>query len=225
MRVLVVLIFSALLFAVPAAHAQVVGTAALVNGVEISVFRLERHFEDYLKSQGRNVGAIRNPAVFKRLKREALEQLIDVELLWQEAQRRGIAADEADVTAQMARAEAGFRNREAWLARLSESGFDEAGYRAYVRRELAARRVYIDMGQAAEPSATEVQAFYEANRARFVRPVGAPNGGASPQALPEADAMRQARALLIRQRGETTRQAGLDALRRAATIERRIALD
>lgn len=178
--------------------AQITGTAARVNGVDITVFRLERHFDDYLKAQGRNVGMIRNPAVYKRLKREALEQLIDVELLWQEAQRRQVAVSEAEVDAAVARAEAGFRTREAFLARIADAGFDPAAYRAYVRRDLAARKVYASLGEGAAPSEADVRALADADPATRLR------------------ATQEAR--------EGARRRALDALRAAATIERLLPL-
>jgi hypothetical protein len=202
---------------VPFAMAQVVGVAARVNGVDISMFRLERHFDDYLKSQGRNVGAIRNPAVFKKLKRDALEQLIDVELLWQESRRREVSIGEAEVSAQLARAEAAFRTREAWLAKLAESGFDEPGYREYVRRDLAARQVYTDLGRVDPPSDDEVRSFHAQNREKFTSAAGvAPNA--------ESATLPLARAALMGQRRDAARKAAMEALRGAAKIERLVPL-
>jgi len=150
--------------------AQEVGVAARVNGVEISRFRLERHFEDYLKVQGRSVGAIRNPSVFKRLKREALDQLIDKELLSQEAKRRGIVVDEAAVREAREAVAKGFRTPEAFARRLAEAGFDDPGYDAYLRREIAAGRALDALVGEIAVSEAEVRAFYERNRARFERP-------------------------------------------------------
>ncbi|HEX6828685.1 MAG TPA: hypothetical protein VF104_06870, partial [Burkholderiales bacterium] len=71
----------ALLLAAGPSAAQIVGTAARVNGAEISNLRLERHFDEYVKGKGRNITKMINPKVYKKLKREALDQLIDKELL------------------------------------------------------------------------------------------------------------------------------------------------
>lgn len=51
--------------------------AARVNGVEIDVMRLERYFTEYLEAQGRAVASIRNPTLYKRLRDQALDELID----------------------------------------------------------------------------------------------------------------------------------------------------
>ncbi|MHC8354698.1 peptidylprolyl isomerase [Pseudomonas sp. LB3P81] len=42
--------------------------AARVNGEEISEFRLERYFAEYLEDQGRALGSIRNPKAYKQLR-------------------------------------------------------------------------------------------------------------------------------------------------------------
>ena len=149
----------------PPVMAQEVGAAARVNGAEISVFRLERHFEDYLKQQARNVAAIRNPEVFKRLKREALDQLIDKELLWQEAQRRGVTVDEAAVREARESVASGFSSPEAFQRRLQEAGFDDSAYDAYLRRELAASRTLQLLAEPATVSDEDVKRTLDAEPA------------------------------------------------------------
>ena len=50
-----------LICCLPAAWASNGPAAARVNGEEISQFRLERYFAEYLEDQGRAVASIRNP--------------------------------------------------------------------------------------------------------------------------------------------------------------------
>jgi peptidyl-prolyl cis-trans isomerase C len=152
------------------AAAQERGVAARVNGAEISNFRLERHFEDFLKERGRNVGALRNPAAYKRLRREALEQLIDRELLVQEAGKRGIAVDDAALAQARAERQAGFKSHEAFLQRIADAGFDAQGYDDYLRRDLAAQRALAELAQAGLPTDEELRAIYAQAADRFVRP-------------------------------------------------------
>lgn len=155
-------------------QAQEQGLAARVNGVPISVYRLERHFEDYLKERGRNLGSVRSPVVYKRLKRDALDELIDRELLWQEAQRRGLQVPAERLQQALAQAEAIVRTPEAFRRRLEAAGFDEAGYRDYLAQSLAgaaALDALIDEAlQRDPPQEAELQAIYQQNKERFVRP-------------------------------------------------------
>lgn len=187
------------------AGAQEVGVAARVNGAEISVYRLERHFEDYLKLQARNVAAIRNPAVFKRLKREALDQLIDKELLWQEAQRRGVTVDDAAVAAARADIAAGFASPEAFARRIREAGFDEAGYADYLRRELAASRTLQELAGLPDVSDEDVR--------RTLAEEPAPAG------MPADEANRRVRDYLVATRRAEAGRAALERLRTAAQVE------
>ncbi|MGO5000035.1 peptidylprolyl isomerase [Oceanisphaera sp. W20_SRM_FM3] len=150
--------------------AQAVGVAAKVNGVEISNFRLERHFADYLLAQGRSVGAIRSPNVYKRLKTEALEQLIDKELLWQEAQKRGLNVDPARVQTALKKLKAAFGSPENFARRLAQEGFDEASYTDYLGQELAAMMMLEALTPVSAPLAAEVDRLYQLNMKQFERP-------------------------------------------------------
>jgi peptidyl-prolyl cis-trans isomerase C len=146
------------------------GVAARVNGTDISNFRLERHFADYLKIQGRQVGAIRSPVAYKRLKREALQQLIDKELLWQEAGRLGVTVTDEEIGASLAEMQAAFGDSQGLARALDEAGFDEAGYRDYLRHELAASRVLGKLSKVTPPSDDDVRAAYDGLKLSSIRP-------------------------------------------------------
>ncbi|CDF83423.1 parvulin-like peptidyl-prolyl isomerase [Pseudomonas knackmussii B13] len=144
--------------------------AARVNGVGISDWRLQRYFEEYLATQGRSLGAIRSPTLYGRLRDEALEQLIDRELLWQEAGRRGLLIDEATLDAAVEERRLGFGGAENFSRRLGDAGFDEASYREYLRHELAAQRMYAELSKAEPPSEADVRSFYAARREQLRSP-------------------------------------------------------
>ena len=192
--------------------AQEYGSAARVNDVEISLFRLERHFEDYLHEQRRSVAQIRNPSVYKRLKREALEQLIDKELLWQEAQSRAIEVDDAEVARTRAMVAAGFSSPATFEQRLQAAGFDEAGYREYLRREIAASRMLDQMVDTVTVSDEEVRRAYAANREHL-------RLTASGQPVSEEQGLAMVRRVLLQQRDAEARRAALGRLRAGARIE------
>ncbi|MNM45073.1 Foldase protein PrsA 3 precursor [compost metagenome] len=164
-------VFTGLLLSCLALYANGDGPAvARVNGVEIESFRFERYFSDFLTAQGRSIGAIRNPGLYKRLRREALDDLIDKELLWQAAQREGVEVDEAAVQEQLATLRGKFKTPEDFSRRLAEDGFDEASYTEYLRHEYAAQRMFVELSKPREPSDAEVRQLYEENRAQLQRP-------------------------------------------------------
>lgn len=155
---------------VPVAFANNGPVAARVNGEEISEFRLERYFAEYLEDQGRALGSIRNPKAYKQLRQKALDALIDRELLWQEALKRGVVISDATVQSQVEQTRQAIGGAEKFARRLEDAGFDEAGFAEYTRRELAAQQVFAELTRMAEPDEKQVRAFYEEHRGEMTRP-------------------------------------------------------
>lgn len=183
----------------PAAAQHIPGTAARVNGAEISNLRLERHFEGYVKDQRRNITTMINPRIYKKLKREALDQLIERELLWQAAEASGIVASGDEVAAMLARMVDEAKGRDAFLRRIEQAGFDEAGHAENVRRELSGIRYLMRKSDEAPAVGDDaVAAFYRQNLHRFQQPESARArhllAKVAPTATPEENAAARARA-------------------------------
>lgn len=189
--------------------------AARVNGVEIGLTRLERYFSEYLDAQGRAVTSIRNSGLYKRLRDQALDELIDKELLWQEARRQGIVISDEQVSAHVGEVEAAFGSPAIFERRLAQAGFDRAQYSEYTRRDMAAQQVYAQLSAVEAPSQAEVQAFYDANQERLQ---GAQNQNDNPSVIHE-QGLALARAALVDQRQAQARQSVRQLLRASATVE------
>jgi len=168
MRLKTVLVL--LMLWVPAAFCSNGPAVARVNGEEISQLRLERYFVEYLEDQGRAVGSIRNPKAYKQLRKAALDALIDKELLWQEAVKRGVVISDATVQSQVDQTRQAFGGADVFARRLEDAGFDEAAYIEYTRRDLAAQQMFAELTRISEPDEKEVQAFFQVHRAEMNRP-------------------------------------------------------
>ncbi|MFV3406926.1 MULTISPECIES: SurA N-terminal domain-containing protein [Pseudomonas] len=193
---------------------------ARVNGVDIGVLRLEHYFSEFLQAHGRAPTSIRNPQLYRRLRDQALDELIDKELLWQHAQRLGIVISEADVEAQVAAFEAALGGSASFDRRLSAAGFDRPGFADYTRHELAAQQAYARLTEVAEPDAAEVQAFWLANRHRFEEKQ---NQSDNTSVLTHTDIESQramARDLLMAHKQAQARYSVRQRLRESATVER-----
>ena len=189
--------------------------AARVNGVDIGVLRLERYFSEYLEAQGRALSSIRNPTLYKRLRSQALDELIDKELLWQEAQRRGIAISDEQVAALVGEVEAAFGSPALFERRLADAGFDRAAYAEYMRHELASQQVYAQLSAVPAPTQAEVEAFYQANRKTLQ---GVQNQSDNPSVIRE-QGLVLARGALIAQLQTQARQTVRQRLRESAKVE------
>lgn len=155
---------------VPAAFCSNGQVAARVNGEEISQMRLERYFAEYLEDQGRAVASIRSPSAYKQLRQAALDALIDKELLWQEALKRGVVISDATVQSQVDQTRQAMGGAQVFARRLEDAGFDEATYVEYTRRDLAAQQVFSELTRVDVPDEQQVRAFFEEHRAEMNRP-------------------------------------------------------
>jgi parvulin-like peptidyl-prolyl isomerase len=186
---------AALALAASGARADEIGLAARVNGAEIGRERLERYFEAQLEEKGRLVASIRNPETFKTLKKEALDQLIDRELLWQDARSKGLVAPAKEVDAAMAifreKIPDPVRRRNA----LDAAGFTEESYAEHVKGELSIRRlVEKDIAPKVKVTKADVHAFYEGHLDRFTEPAQVRARHVLVKVAPDADAERKAEA-------------------------------
>ena len=133
------LLLAAWLLSAAAAMAQIV-PAARVNGVGIALQRLDRQYEELLRERRIHPARMTNPVQAKALKREALDQLIRVELLYQAGTRAGVVVDAAAVDQAVGSFRAGFRTADAYRRRLEQLGLDEAGWRLHLHKLLVGER-------------------------------------------------------------------------------------
>lgn len=167
------LVLGALLAAAawPAAP-QVQGLAATVNGKPITNQRLEHFFEEYATEKGRPPATIWQPGPFKKLKREALDQLIEQEVLYQEAEKRRLSATPADADRAVVVLKEQFKKPGSFQRKLERTGFTEETYREFVRRQLSIRRLLDSEVAAARPAVSddEVRVYYHEHTDLFVEP-------------------------------------------------------
>lgn len=144
--------------------------AARVNGAPISLELLDRQFEELLRERRLRIAQMQNPAKAKAIKREALDNLIRIELLWQQAKAEGLAASDEEVQRAVDDARGRFRSADAFVRRIGQSGFTEASYREHARKLLSgdryAQRI---VDREVKISEQDVQDFYELNQRLFKR--------------------------------------------------------
>ena len=146
------------------AYAQEFGPAATVNGVEISRMKVEAQVNHQVNARGMGSGGITQPGTYKNIQMEVMEQLIEQELLWQEAQRREIIVSDAEVDEKLEKMKAGFDTEQAFLFKIKEGGFTEATYRENIRQQRSVQRmVSEDISLKIEISDEEILDFYVAN--------------------------------------------------------------
>ena len=160
-----------LLSAEAAVYAIEIGIAATVQGTTISEKRLQQEIDNYLRQQGTNVAAIRDPKRFKEVRIKILDVLIGQELLWQAAQRDQTIADDAEVDQAFERYQAQFKDDLTFDIKLQQGGHNQTTFYADLRRRISAQK-WIDKFVKNElaVSAAEVHGFYLENGNQFSAP-------------------------------------------------------
>ncbi|NTW99674.1 MAG: peptidylprolyl isomerase [Geobacteraceae bacterium] len=150
--------------AAPSAVASIKVAVARVNGTDIYAVDLRRAKKVLLR--GQNVPAEQQAAV----DRQAVEQLISAELLYQASAKQEIKDLDTQIDAKMAQGKARFKDEKDFLKAINDMEMDEKDLREYTRRELLISR-FVDTTFASKTvvSEAEIRSFYDKNLDKFKR--------------------------------------------------------
>ena len=163
-----------LLVAAAGARAQgyIPGNAVRVNGVEISNERFNAFYQEYRRPYGINVaGRGDHLDRLTKLRKEAMELMIEQELVRQAAEASNIEVTDGEVDAAIAEISEPFDDPADFARRVQSEGFTQESYREHVGRMIAAKR-YLDrvrMG-VGEVSDEDLEAYYRDNEHRLTLP-------------------------------------------------------
>jgi len=176
---------------------------AYVNGTPIMSDRLDLAVNTLLPQETFHRGV--SPDKITELRRKALERLVDEELVYQEAERRGIPVSVAEVDAALADLGARYESPRSFTAARLRAGITARRLRRDLRRAVMIRKVQQDaVGSRCGVDRMETASFFKANRARFVVPeelhIQAITIGVDPSSRPSEWKAAQARAEQVRRR-------------------------
>ena len=186
--------------------------AARVNGQAISIRNVAILVHESIEL-GKVTEARRN-ALF----REALDEEIQRELLFQEAQKRGITADTLAVQRAYDRLRGHYPDDEEWTAFLKSRSLDDDAYREELRV-----RYMVETMLAAESAEHQVSSTDEEARALYDRTPDAAflEKGASPRPKPPFEEVRTfLREEVMQQKHREASQRFIESLRAKAKIEK-----
>ncbi len=143
--------------------------AARVNGVPIMSDRLDAALHRLIpfESFHRNVSAEK----VDELRRQALGDLVDDELRYQDGVRAGLAPPEREIDAELGRAIARFKTRGEFEQALRQSGVSMSDVRKEIRRQLVVKMAYEHaVASRCQVTSEEAARFFAGNPGRFVVP-------------------------------------------------------
>jgi peptidyl-prolyl cis-trans isomerase C len=148
------------------------GNALRVNGVDVSYQRYMGLYLEHQRSTGVAIGARGDQlALLTRLRKEAMDLLIEQELLIQAAEARGIKVLPEEIEAAFAEVSEPFNDKDEFMRRLETEGYTEDSYREHLRRMIAASK-YLDevRADAMNVSDEELETYYRENELRLTLP-------------------------------------------------------
>lgn len=148
------------------------GDAVRINGEAISNQRFQSFYVEYRDSKGVAIGARGDQLdLLKRLRREAMDLLIEQMLVAQQAEKTGVKIDEGAADNAFAELRGVFDDDQAFELKLEEDGFTAESLRTHLGRMTAAQQ-YLDgiREQAAEVTEKDLEQYYEDNKYRLTLP-------------------------------------------------------
>jgi parvulin-like peptidyl-prolyl isomerase len=148
------------------------GTAARVNGVELSYERFNAFYQEYRRPYGISVaGRGDHLNRLTKLRKEAMDEMIKQELVCQAAEAKGIEVTDAEIDTAIEEIRRPFKSADEFDRRIQSEGFTPASYREHVARMIAAKQ-YLDeirLG-VAEVSDEDLEQYYRDNEVRLTFP-------------------------------------------------------
>ena len=147
------------------------GDAVRVNDNTISYQRFNGFYTEYRNSKGVAVGARGDQlGLLTQLRKEAMDLMIEQELIRQAAERAGIEVTDEEVDAEVAKLRSVFDSDLGFTTRLQDEGFTEESYREHVGRMIAATQYLENIRAGVEVTDADIEAFYAANPERLMVP-------------------------------------------------------
>lgn len=149
-------------------------TAATVNSKPIKLEEVER----ILKQQAQGQEATLSPLELAAARLQVLQNLIEQEVLFQQAEKEGTIPTEEEVTAELNKLKTGSnQSAEQFEKLMAQSGTTEQALRESLKKQLAIQKLVDRITSKVEPPRdSEIQAFYESNKEAFKNKRGAQLG-------------------------------------------------
>jgi parvulin-like peptidyl-prolyl isomerase len=164
----VLVLTCAVTFAVAAQEG--VAVVAVVNGISLSEAELNQEI-GRIMPQNKGFHGNLSPEKMSKIRSEAMQKLVDSELQFQDARKKGMKAEEAELKASIDTFAARFKSVKEFQAAIIASGFDEQGFSRFAERQmLVARIIQAEVDNKVDVSDASIKSFYENNSSRYSKP-------------------------------------------------------
>ena len=143
---------------------------ARVNGVPITQDAFDREMQRVFPYFGMHGNAV--PKEYEEdVRKKALNDLIDTELMYQEAIRRKLQITAAERQKRLAEIRSDYRSEAEFQAEMKRLFGSRAAFEAKLRHDMLLDKLYLlEIKNKSDVTELEVRKLYQANRANFVQP-------------------------------------------------------
>jgi peptidyl-prolyl cis-trans isomerase C len=167
--IVAVLLASAGWFAVAQEKETSKGKVAVVNGSVITQEDFDRDMA-LVEERMAAMGSLPSESEMADVKKEVLENLINLELLYQESRKEGKKAEAAEVDQQMAALKERFPNKEDFQAALKSRNLTESDVRGQIEKGMSIQRLIEGRFDKIEISEKEAKEYYDSHQDLFMQP-------------------------------------------------------
>ncbi|MGH2923628.1 MAG: peptidyl-prolyl cis-trans isomerase, partial [Solirubrobacterales bacterium] len=145
---------------------------AEVDGTEITQEQFDAGLQQAALRQGLQEPPAPDDPQFEAIRDEAMNNLLDIEWIQGEAERRGIEASDEEVQREFEQTkEENFDTEKEFQQFLQQSGFTQEDIDLRVRLQLLSEKIQAEITEAAAGvSDSDAEEFYEANKSQFEQP-------------------------------------------------------
>ncbi len=102
---------------------------------------------------------------------QALQHLIEKELLYQEAKRQKLTVDLFEVEQQISLMKSGYPSEKAFQQELAKTGLNNSSLMAHLERQLLIQRIgQKEITEKVTVTDADLREYYEANKSKFIKP-------------------------------------------------------
>ena len=180
------------------------GTAATINGEDITMDQLDKEFKKVAKQyQGMPQGSLAKEQE-NRMKKQMMFNLMEEILTKQEAEKNNIEVSEKQINARLKQYQAG-RSKKEFQEQLKKSGMTEKDLKEKIESQLLSEKLLEKVVKAKKITEKEMKAYYKKNKKQFV--------GADKKELPYKEVKPRIKQMLESQKKQEARSDWLDEVK------------
>lgn len=142
---------------------------AKVNGKPLTAFELNEEFQALLPMMGNYHGNVSEEKIAE-LRRQAMDNLIDKELQYQDAVEKGLSASKDEIESEFSRMEKAYGSSKKFKDAVKKSGLTKDEVKEYIKKRLLTAKAKEAVTAKAKMSDEELMNYYQKNKETFNRP-------------------------------------------------------